>query len=69
MILFADYQRFNKKHPPGVLFFNCLSFRQKNNVCVAPFCAYAHPGYLLGGLIPTRIIQLVAKPSPLPDKV
>ena len=37
IVLFADYQRFNKKHPPGVLFFNCLSFRQKNNVCVAPF--------------------------------
>ncbi len=55
MILFADYQRFNKKHPPGGAFFNCLSFRQKNNVCVAPFCALTHPGYLLGGLIPTRL--------------
>jgi len=39
IVLFADYQRFNKKHPPGVLFINCLSFRQKNNVCVAPFFA------------------------------
>ena len=32
----AGIQHDNKKHPRGVLFFNCLSFRQKNNVCVAP---------------------------------
>jgi hypothetical protein len=52
-----------------MLFTKTLIISEKNNVCVAPFCAAAHPGYLLGGLIPTRIIQLVAKPSPLPDKV